>query len=92
MDKVETGFLESQKQKAMVFFHYIDDIFFISIHGEKEVQQLPKEHNETHPNLKFMHQSSKEIILFLDLFVWFSYGKLYTDLHIKANDYHQYLK
>ena len=27
----------------------------------------------------------------MDLFVFLSYGKLYADLHVKANDCHQYL-
>ena len=89
MDKVEAGFLESQKHEPMVLFCYIDGIFFISIHGGEELQEFPKEHNKTHKDLKFMHKSSKEKILFLDLFVSLPYGKLYTDPHIKVNGCHQ---
>ena len=66
--------------------------FFISVHGEKELQQFPEELNKTHPNLKFTHESSKEKILSLDLFVSLFYGKLHTNLHIKTTDRHQYLK
>ena len=33
MHKVETGFLESEKHKRMIWFHHIDDIIFISIRG-----------------------------------------------------------
>ena len=69
MNKVETGFLESQNHKPMVLFRYNDDIFFISIHGEKKLQQFPEGLNKTHPNLKFTHESSKEKISSLDLFV-----------------------
>ena len=36
MDKVDTGFLESQKHKPMVWFRYIDSVLFIWTHGEKE--------------------------------------------------------
>ena len=37
MDNVETGFLESQKHKLMVWFCYIDETFFIWTHGEEEL-------------------------------------------------------
>ena len=35
MDKVETGFFESQKHKPVVWFHYIGGIFFIWTHVAK---------------------------------------------------------
>ena len=38
--KKETDFLESQKLKPMVWFRYIDDIFFIWTHGELELQRF----------------------------------------------------
>ena len=76
----------------MVWFRYIDDIFFIWTHGEQELQRFLEELNKTHPNLKFTHESSKEKISFLDLSVSLCNGNLYTDLHIKATDCHQYLE
>ena len=42
------------------------------------------------PNLKFTYEPSKKDISFLDLKVSLTKGKLSTDLHIKATDYHQY--
>ena len=39
-----------------------------------------------------MYESSKEKISFLDLSVSLCNGNLYTDLHIKATDCHQYLE
>ena len=33
MDEVETSFLETQKMKPLVWFRYIDDMFFIWTHG-----------------------------------------------------------
>ena len=92
IDKVETDFLESQKLKPMVWFRYIDDIFFIWTHCELELQRFLEELNKTHPNLKFTNKSSKEKISFLDLSVSLCNGILYTDLHIKATDCHQYLE
>ena len=69
MDKVETDFLESQKLKPMVWFRYIDEIFFIWNHGEQELQRFLEELNKTHANLKFTHELSTENISFLDLSV-----------------------
>ena len=79
MDKVETGFLESQKLKPMVWFQYIHDIFYIRTDDEWELQRFLQERNKTHPNFKFAHESNEE-------------KNLYTDLHIKATDCHQHLK
>ena len=59
MDKVETDFLESQKLKPMVWFRYINDIFFIWTHGEQELQRFLQELNKTHPNLTFTSKVQK---------------------------------
>ena len=92
MDKVETDLLESQKLKPMVWFRYIDGIFFVWTHDEQELQRFLLELNRTHPNLNITHESSKEKISFLDLSVSLCNGNLYTDLHFKATDCYQYLK
>ena len=42
--------------------------------------------------MKFAHESNKEKISLLDLSVSLYKGNLYTDLHIKAADCHQYLE
>ena len=34
MDQVETKFLETQKNKLLIWFRYIDDVFFIWTHGK----------------------------------------------------------
>ena len=39
-DKVGKNFLESQKLKLMVWFQYIDGIFFIWTHGEQKLQRF----------------------------------------------------
>ena len=59
MDKVETDFLESQKLKPMVWFRYINDIFFIWTHGEQELQRFLQELNKTHSNLTFTSKVQK---------------------------------
>ena len=40
MDKFETSFLETQQLQPLVWFRYIDDIFFIWTHGEEEVKNF----------------------------------------------------
>ena len=58
-------------------------------HGKQELQRFLQERNKTHFNLKF---TSKEKKSFLDLSVSLCIGNLYTDLHIKITDCHQYLE
>ena len=50
-----------------------------------------KEFNNYHPNIKFICESGKENITFLDLNFSLSGSKLTTDLHTKSIDKHQYL-
>ena len=92
IDKLETDFLESQKLKPMVWFRYIDHIVFVWTHGEQETQRFLQGLNKSHPNLKFTNVSSKEKISFLDLSANLINGNLYTGLHTKATDCHQYLE
>ena len=37
MDQLETKFLENQNLKPLVWFHYIDVIFFMWTHGEENL-------------------------------------------------------
>ena len=80
-----------QINQPLIWLRYIDDIFFIWIHGEKELEKFMSSFDSFTPNLKFTYESSKKDISFLDLKVSLTKGKLSTDLHIKATDCHQYL-
>ena len=91
MDEVETSFLDTQELKPLVWFRYIDDVFFIWNHGQEKLDSFLEEFNRFNPHLKFTHESSKESIHFLDLNVMISNGKLSTDLYIKSTDRHQFL-
>ena len=91
MDKIESDFLKTQKAKPLVWYRYIDDVFFIWTHGEQKLNSFLEELNNYHLNIKFTHESSKGNISFLDLSVSLSENKLYTDLYIKPTDRHQYL-
>ena len=91
MDKIETAFLETQQLQPLVWFRYIDDIFFIWTHGEQELQNFLRSLNEFHTDIKFTYESSKESIAFLDLKVTVKNNKIITDLYVNSTAHHQYL-
>ena len=91
MDKVETSFLETKKMKPLVWFRYIDDVFFIWTHGQEKLDSFLEELNRCKPHLKFTYESSKTTIPFLDIKVSLSNGDLPTVLHFKSTDSHQFL-
>ena len=91
MDKIEQKFVETQSRKPLIWLRYIDDIFFIWVHDEQELERFLKNLNNFTPNLSFTDQASKNCIPFLDLKVKLVDGKLETDLYMKSTDRHQYL-
>ena len=42
MDQVEQKFLAMQVNQPLIWLRYIDDIFFICTHGEKELEKFAK--------------------------------------------------
>ena len=91
MDQLETKFLENQNLKPLVWFRYIDDIFFIWIHSEENLRNFMAEFNLFSDDIKFTYEYNKDSISFLDLKVILSNGKLITSLYCKPTDCHQYL-
>ena len=91
MDQLETKFLESQNLKPLVWFRYIDDIFFIWTHGKENLRNFVTEFNLFSDDIKFTYEYNKDTISFLDLKVILSNGKLITSLYSKLTDCHQYL-
>ena len=84
MDQVETEFLETPKDKLLVwFFRYIDDVFFIWTHGKEKFSLFLEDLNKFHPNIKFTHKANKESIHFLDLNVRLSDCKISKDFYVK---------
>ena len=43
IDEVETSFLETQEMKSLVWFRYIDDVFFIWTHGQEKFDSFLEE-------------------------------------------------
>ena len=91
MDKIETDFFKTQQSTSLVWYHYIDDVFIIWTHGLQKLKSFLEDLNSYHPNIKCTHESSKELISFLDLLVSFSDNRLFTNLYIKPTDGHQHL-
>ena len=54
VDEMETSFLKTQQLQPLIWLRYINDIFFIWIHGKEQLNLFLKDLNEFHPNLKFM--------------------------------------
>ena len=80
MDKLETDFLNTQEYLPLVLYRYIDDLFFISTHGEEKLKFFLNDLNKYHPNINFNHESNS----LLD-------NKLPTYLCIKPRERDQYL-
>ena len=49
MDEIETNFLDTQEFKPLVWFRYIDDVFFIWTHGKEKLEEFLKDFNNYHP-------------------------------------------
>ena len=70
---------------------YIDDIFMLWQHGEKELEKFLEFLNYYHPTIKFTANYSREEINFLDVTVRKKSNQLVLDLYIKPTDTYQYL-
>ena len=77
--------------KPLVWFRYVDDVFFIWTHGQQKLDSFLEELNRCNSSIKFTYKSSKTSILFLDLKVSLSNGYRSTYLQIKSTDRHQFL-
>ena len=91
MDQVECEFLKTKQHQPLVWFRYIDDIFFIWTHGQEKLEGFLDNFTKFHLNLRFTHAYSGKSVTFLDLDVKIIDLKIFTDVHIKATDRHQYL-
>ena len=92
MDKLETNYLKTQTWRPLVWFRYIDDIFFLWTHGEESLKQFLGNLNNYDPNVKFTREYSKKEIPLLDLKVGIKNGNITTDLYVRDTDRHQYLR
>ena len=92
MAELEEKILNSFSLKPMVWWRYIDDIFFLWQHGEENLNLFLDHLNKAHPTIKFTAEYSKSSINFLDVKVSRKGDRLTTDLFVKPTDTHQYLQ
>ena len=101
MTKFETGLIDSFHQKEgirpLVWFRYIDDIFFIWTDGPDKLLDFIKhaqnfsESTNMKSKIKFDVNQSTEKVNFLDVTVKLQQGVLATSLYSKPTDAHMYL-
>ena len=74
----------------MIWWKYIDDIFFIWEHGEESLKVSIEQVNMFHSTLKFTAEYSKEEVNFLGVNIKLIDWKLKADLFVKPTDTHQF--
>ena len=88
MANLEEKILEGFEKKPMIWWRYIDDIFFIWEHGEESLKVFIEQVNMFHSTIKFTAEYSKEEVNFLDVNIKLIDGELKTDLFVKPTDTH----
>ena len=91
MANLEEKMLEGFEKKPMIWWRYIDDIFFIWQHGEESLKVFIEQVNMFRSTMKFTAEYSKEEVDFLDVNIKLIDGELKTDLFVKPTDTHQFL-
>ena len=72
MADLEEKIISASEKKPMIWWRYIDDIFFFYFlfiweHGDESLEKFLNKLNSFHPAIKFTAQYSKETINFLDV-------------------------
>ena len=67
MADLQEKILSASEKKPMIWWRYIDDIFFIWEHGEESLEKFINKLNSFYPTIKFTVEYSKETINFLDV-------------------------
>ena len=80
MSVFEISLIESQQNKLLVWFKYINFLFFCLNIREYKLETLVEHLNSFDPSFKFTHESSKEDLPFLNLKAKLSKGKIITAL------------
>ena len=88
---LEEKMLEIFEKKTMIWWRYIDDIFFIWEHGEESLRVFIDQVNLFHRTVKFTAEYSKKEVHFLDLNIKLIDGQLKADLFVKPTGTHQFL-
>ena len=94
MGYLESELLSSSPEKPLVWYRYIDDVFFIWTHGREKYNEFLNFCNNNRFGMVFETNEdsvSSTSVPFLDVRVILENGKLKTDLYSKPTDKFQYL-
>ncbi|XP_064461905.1 uncharacterized protein LOC135372141 [Ornithodoros turicata] len=67
MGTLEEKFLEGRERKQALYKRYLDDIFMIWPHSERDLIEFINDLNQFHPTIKFTHTYSTATVNFLDV-------------------------
>ena len=90
MGWLEHTLLSTAPIKPQIWLRFIDDIFIIWTHTEKELSNFIDHANRIHPSIKFTSEHSNTDIAFLDVRVKIIDNIIQTDLYTKPTDKHLY--
>lgn len=91
MGKIEKELLQKWDHQPMIWWRFIDDIFCIWTHGQRELAKFLDHLNKSHHTIKFTMEASTEKVNYLDTTVHNKGGKLEVSLYTKPTDTHSYL-
>ena len=91
MGYFEEKHVYTYRLQPLLWTRFIDDIFLIWTHGEKELEYFFSHLNQVHDTIKFSSEMSKNKIAFLDTLVILEKNRIYTDLFTKPTDANNYL-
>ena len=92
MGLLEKNLLSKCSEKPLVWFCYIDDVFFIWTHSKEDLDDFLVFCNSYNRNIQFDPIPPSKNIPFLDVSVIIENGKLICDLYTKPTDSHLYLR
>ena len=88
MVALEEKIFSKVKKRPIVWWMYIDNIFFIWEHRQESLKEFINEIKSFHPTTKFKASWSKEKLNVLDVEVKSKTGVLSTDLFVKPTETH----
>ena len=91
MGAFEEKYVYTYRLQPLMYLRYIDDVFIIWQHGEKELKEFFTYLNSSSPHIKLTTESSTKQIAFLDSRVVIQGCQISTDLYTKPTDSHYYL-
>ena len=90
---LETKMLQECDWKPWIWWRFLDDIFFIWMHGEQRLREFLNFINSYYNTIKYTWDWSMSQVSFLDVTISKDVGgSVFTDVYSKPTDTHQYLE